>query len=432
MTLRLAPPSLLSVCVLVLASAACSDDAARFEDTAGAPSGGGSGGSSAGSGGAASSAGTTSNGGKPSAGAASMGGASAGTAGTAGSGPKGGSATVVCDTPPSAAPEMKWVNATGNLAGMESECGNLGLVSAQPCSNRVIAGVAQKGLWATQDGGKSWQALGTGAGSDEITNRISAIVYDPRDPKIFWESGIYNGGCVYKTTDSGTTFEQLGEISHCDSVSVDLSDPERKTLIAGGHETNNPLHKSTDGGQTWSNIAAGLPDGFCTATQVIDAMNFLVGCNSGSIMRTTTGGSAWEKAAGSQGGTFQPLVAADGTIYWPGSNGGVSKSEDQGKTFTSVADANTAPSIIAPAQFAELPDGRIVINGQDHLLASSDKGKTWQPIGVALPFPGGGFEGSHGLAYSAQTKTFFVWHWDCSNNVPDDAIMSMGFDWQTQ
>ncbi len=338
-----------------------------------------------------------------------------------------------CQVAPSAAPDEQLVIATGNLAKMSSEFGNLGLVSAQPCSNRVIAGVAQKGLWETLDGGKTWVALGQGAGSDQITNRTSAIVYDPKDPKIFWESGIYNGAGVYQTFDSGQTFQKLGDVSHCDSVSVDLSDPERKTILAGGHETNAKLNLSKDGGKTWTNIAAGLPNGQCTATAVIDSSTFLVGCNSGTIVRSENGGAKWDPAAGSSlGGTFQPLTASDGTLYWPGGGGGVSKSENQGKSFSSVATPAEAPSLIAPASLAELPDGRIISVGKDHLLASADKGASWQPIGAPLPFPGGGYDGARGVTYSALTKTFFVWRWDCSATVPENAIMSMGFDWQAK
>jgi photosystem II stability/assembly factor-like uncharacterized protein len=416
---------------------ACSEDAAR--PGAQSAAGQSTGGSSAGAAGSATSGAGNATGGSGASGAA-MGGSAGSTAGTAGGGGQatagssgsGGSSMVTCETPPSAAPAPTWVNATGNLAGMQSECGNLGLVSVQPCSNRVITGVALKGLWETLDGGQTWTALGSGAGSAAITNRISAIVYDPQDPQIFWESGIYNDGGVYKTTDSGKTFEQLGEITHCDSVSVDLKDPERKTLIAGPHETNNPLHYSKDGGATWSNISAGLPSGYCTATLVLDAMTFLVGCNSGSIVRTTNAGGNWTPVPGSMGGTNQPLVASDGTIYWPGANGGVWKSDDDGQSFTSSATPAQAPGIVAPAQFAELPDGRIVIIGADHLLISADQGESWSPIGEAMPFPGGGYDGARGVAYSAQTKTFFIWHWDCANVVPDDAIMSMGFDWEAQ
>ena len=209
------------------------------------------------------------------------------------------------------APPSTWANATGNLANMASECGNLGLVSANPCSNMVIAGVAQKGLWGTEDGGKSWVKLGAGAGSAVITNRISAIVYDPAAPGTFWESGIYNGGGVYKTTDNGMTFKQVGNITHNDSVSIDFSDPDRKTMLAGFHETNGKVWKSTDAGATWTTLTT-LPGGagYCTATQVLGATNLLVGCNGGGVFHSTDG-NTWTNV-GAKGVIPQPLVATDG------------------------------------------------------------------------------------------------------------------------
>jgi len=387
-------------------------------------SGGGTGGAPQPTGGTRASGGTL----------AAAGTATGGAAGQAAGGrpASGGASPVACDKAPSAAPSSAWVNATGNLANMASECGNLGLVSAQPCSNRVIAGVAKQGLWETVDGGTTWTQMGKGNGSATITNRISALVYDPKDPNIFWESGIYNDGGIYKTTDSGVTFQQLGSITHSDSVSIDFGDPERKTLLAGSHETSATLHLSVDSGATWVNIAAGLPQGHCTATHVVDARTYLVGCNSGTIQRSIDGGANWAAAPGSMGGVFQPLLASDQTIYWPGSSGGVSKSTDGGETFSSVASSAIAPAIIAPAQIAELPDGRIVIVGTDHLLISADKGATWNPLGDAMPYAGGGFDGARGVAYSAQTKTLFIWRWDCGATVPPNAIMSMGFDWETQ
>jgi photosystem II stability/assembly factor-like uncharacterized protein len=314
---------------------------------------------------------------------------------------------------------------------MASECGNLGLVSADPCSNMVIAGVAQAGLWGTEDGGKSWSKLGTGAGSAVITNRISAVVYDPAHPGTFWESGIYNGGGVYRTADNGMTFEQLGNVTHNDSVSVDFSDPDRKTLLAGPHEATSKLFRSTDGGKTWSDIGMTLPSsaGYCTATLVLSATNLLVGCASG--IYHSADGNVWT-SVGSNGVGGQPLRGSDGVIYWLGGQGGVEISTDQGQHFTQTADGNLAPGIVGPVIPAELPDGRVVILGKDHLLISSDKGVTWKPIGEPLPYSGGGYDGARGPAYSARTKTFYIWRWDCGNSVLPNAIMSAGFDYTTQ
>ena len=293
----------------------------------------------------------------------------------------------------------------------------------------VIAGVAKAGLWGSEDGGKTWRKLGSGAGSAVITNRISGVVYDPAHPGTFWESGIYNGGGVYKTTNNGETFEQLGDVTHTDSISVDFSDPERKTLLAGPHEATSKLFRSTDAGKTWTDIGKMLPAsaGYCTATQVLSATNLLVGCAGGGVYRATDG-NTWI-AVGSKGVIPQPLLASDGTIYWPGSQGGLNVSTDHGQHFAQVADANLTPGVVGTLYPAELPDGRIVVIGKDHLQISSDKGATWKPIGEPLPYPGGGYNGARGPAYSAPTKTFYIWRWDCGNNVLPDAIMSAGFDY---
>ena len=75
----------------------------------------------------------------------------------------------------------QWVDVTGNLAGMPSECGNLCLLSVVPGEDKIIAGVAKRGLWQTVDGGSDWKAMGQGAASDSIVNRPSRI--DPRHPR---------------------------------------------------------------------------------------------------------------------------------------------------------------------------------------------------------------------------------------------------------
>jgi hypothetical protein len=326
-----------------------------------------------------------------------------------------------CEDLGSAAPSSAWVNATGNLAGMASECGNLTLVSAVPCTSRVIAGVAQKGLWESDDAGKTWVQLGTGAGSAPITNRPSSIVYDPTHPGLFWESGIYNGPGAYVTTDSGTTFTQLGDITHADLVSVDFTDPTRKTLLVGGHEQKQVLHRSTNGGQSWTNVGANLPNTthFSSLPLVIDSTTHLVGaCGWGDgdcgIWRTTNGGESWERVS-ELPVQAAPLWASDGRIYWPLGGSGIAVSSDQGETWSTATSQGVSGAPI------ELPDGRLVAVAGDHLQISSNQAKNWTPIGDVLPFA------PSGVTYSALSKTFFVWHWDCGSNVLPDAIMSAGF-----
>jgi photosystem II stability/assembly factor-like uncharacterized protein len=352
----------------------------------------------------------------------STGGKSSGGANSTGSGGKAGGSGGASTT-------GKWVNVTSNLKDIkDSECGNTGMVSAKPDEDMLIVGVSLHGLWASTDGGSSWHALGTGSGSAKITNRATSIVYDPTTPSTFWESGIYNAGGVYISKDDGVTFSSTGDIQHTDFVSVDLSDPARKTLLAGGHEQEKTLSKSTDGGANWTSVGSGLPAGtFCTAPLVIDSKTYLVGCShygdQTGIYRTIDGGSMWTKVNGN--GTNQaPLRASDGSIYWVyGNGGGLVRSTDDGKNWTQQAGSGAIDSI----SVVELPDKRLAAVGDQRIVVSADQGKSWDPVTAELPYAPMTF------TYSKQRKAFYISYFTCGNPplaVPADAVMSYAFDYE--
>jgi photosystem II stability/assembly factor-like uncharacterized protein len=312
-----------------------------------------------------------------------------------------------------------WVNVTGNLANMPSECGNLTTLSAVPGSDAILAGVALKGLWSNS-AGTTWVHLGSGAGSDVITNRPSSIVYDPLDSRIFWESGIYNGGGIYKTMDGGNTFRRLGMVTHNDYVSVDFADPNRQILLAGGHEQTRIVYKSTDGGQTWTNIGATLPadSKFPSNPIFANSQTYVVnsqgwGSGTNAIYRTTNNGASWQQVS-LQGPGMPPLVTSTGTIIWA-NNGGLLKSSDAGATWTQIGSGlqNVRP--------IELPDRKLASVGANTLVVSNDGGSTWSPIGPNLPYR------PWGLIYSANRQAFFIWTWDCGGVVLPNAIMQLDF-----
>jgi hypothetical protein len=411
--------------LLIILTHGCStpDEAGPSSD----PAAGGSAGASASGAGMAGMVASAGSGETPVAGSAGSGGSSSGGSGgsggapsVSGSGGMGGMVIPVGETPPA-----EWVNITGTLAGMASECGNLGRVASHPYRDQLIVGVALKGLFGSADGGATWQPLG--ASGTSITNRISWLAYDPTSADIFWESGIYNAGGVYKTIDGGATFTQVGDVTHCDSVSVDFSDPARKTLLAGSHEQARKLFRSTDGGATWQDIGMKLPaaSGFCTTSLILDSKTLLVGCGGWyggdpGIYRSTDGGESFQPVS-NVGVAGQPLLASDGTIYWGGHQaGGLYKSADQGLTFMPVRAANEARSV----EPIELPDGRIVTVGPTTLIASSDQGQTWEPLLDPLPFT------PFGVSYSPFRNAFYVWQWDCGMAVMNDAIARYGYDYR--
>jgi len=355
------------------------------------------------------------------------GGGANGTGGNASGGASSaGGASSTGGSHPTTVPSGGWTNVTTNLAGMTSECGNVSFLAAKPDEDVLVTGVALHGLWSSEDGGGSWQAIGTGAGTDAITNRTSSFVFDPSHPATYWESGIYNGGGVYSTTDDGSTFHALGDSHHDDLVSVDFTDPGRQTLLAGGHEQKQTLYRSTNGGATWDNVGLNLPSGsnFSSYPLVLDAQTHLVGTSgwgggTSGIFRTTNGGQQWTLVS-SDGGIAAPLLAKDGTIYWA-SGDGVARSTDRGQSFTNLP----ASGALKPSSPIELPDGRIAMLGSRTIMVSSDGAMSFQAASTDLPYGD-----AVGLAYSVHQKAFFVWHFSCDNAVPADAVMRFDFDYQ--
>jgi photosystem II stability/assembly factor-like uncharacterized protein len=314
-----------------------------------------------------------------------------------------------------APPANGWVNITGTLANMPSDCGNLTLLSAVPRSDTVLAAVGLKGLW-TNGGGNSW--VHHGSATSNTISHPSSIAYDPAHAGVFWESGIYNGGGVYQTTDNGNSFRRLGSISHNDYVSVNFRDPERQTLLAGGHEQSQTVYLSSDSGRTWTNIGLNLPPntGYSNFPLIINSVTYLVnaqvvGNRPGSIYRTTNGGATWRRVS-DQGPSAPALVTSNRTIYWP-ANGGVLRSTDAGSTWIHLGSDLRA---ITPI---ELSDGKLVAVGVNNLVMSADGGATWSPFGATLPFT------PTGLIYSSNRRSFLIWHSDCGNVVPADAIMEI-------
>jgi photosystem II stability/assembly factor-like uncharacterized protein len=310
-----------------------------------------------------------------------------------------------------------WVNATGNLANMASECGNLIMIGSVHGKDKVIAGVAQKGLWSTADGGTTWTRMGTGSGSATITNRVSWFVYDPINADIFWEAGIYNGGGEYKTTDGGLTFTQLGSVVHSDCIAVDLSDPQRKTLLASGHEQSQKLSKSTDGGSTWTSIGGNLPGGtgYSSYPYVINSTTYLIGIqSSGGIYRSIDAGGSWTKVCASVPSSGI-IRSSSGEFYCGGQGGLLLKGSGDGTTWTSL---NCGAKLVAPI---ELPGGKIASISANGIIISADKGATWKTAAKPLPTLST-WHMDGGLVYDDVRGAFVAWFWDCGSVVRADAI----------
>jgi photosystem II stability/assembly factor-like uncharacterized protein len=321
--------------------------------------------------------------------------------------------------PVSTTAPQPWAEVATNLVGLSSECGNVN-VASRPGQDMVIASVARHGLFAQPSGTDQWVALGT-KGGDAISNRMSSIVVDPVNPSTFWETGSYGPG-VYRTDDNGDSFRKLGDVEHIDGASIDFTDPQRRTILAGVHEQP-VLMKSADAGKSWTEVP-GLPAdiGFATTPYVIDANTFLLGTNNGpgsGVFRSTDGGTTWTKVYDHP--VIGPAVANGTKIQWLEAGGaGVVTTTDGGVTFThqgahGAIDRNAANLVL-------LPGGALATWSADHVLRSTDDGAHWTRVGGPTPYT------PTGLAHNDASHAFDVARFDCSsddNQVKTDSFMRL-------
>lgn len=296
-----------------------------------------------------------------------------------------------------------WTPMTGNLTDVEGDCVT-GLQS-RPDQDMLIASVTGRGLFSSTSTTDQWSAFGTSDGH-ALNPILTQILVDPANPQTFWVAGIYGDG-VYRTDDNGATFRYLN-VQHTDSVSVDFSDPARRTLLAGKHESST-VFRSTDGGAHWDELS-GLPADVGTTQYpyVVDANTYLVGsfhAPGSGVFRSTDAGATWTKVFDKPvNGT---PVARDGKIQWLLDGGGaVITSTDGGATWTSV---NTGGFVKANAMIG-LPDGSLASWSGKQLAVSADGGGSWKFVGPPMPYE------PSGLAWSTGANTFYAFRALCDND----------------
>jgi len=122
--------------------------------------------------------------------------------------------------------------------------------------------VASGGVWKTVNSGTTWEPLFDKEGSYSI----GCVTIDPNDPLVVWvgtgennsQRSVSYGDGVYKSMDGGRSWENVG-LRESEHVAKILVDPRNSDVVyaaaqgplwsSGG---GRGLYKTTDGGRTWS------------------------------------------------------------------------------------------------------------------------------------------------------------------------------------
>jgi photosystem II stability/assembly factor-like uncharacterized protein len=224
------------------------------------------------------------------------------------------------------------------------------------------------GIYKSTDGGETWNNVGL-----PDSERITKIVVHPKNGSIvyacvpgkLWSDSNDRG--LYRTSDGGKTWTLVlrgGNASTgCSGITMDPKNPDvllagmwdfrRKgwTFRSGGEGPNDAsgsgLHRSTDGGKTWTSIATskGLPPGPWGRVEVVFAPSnekivyALIESKTSALFRSADGGATWEQRDSSNLMVWRPFYFArlviDPTnpdrIFKPDLN--LIVSEDGGRSF---------------------------------------------------------------------------------------------------
>ena len=172
---------------------------------------------------------------------------------------------------------------------------------------RVYCGTASDGLWRSDDLGRSWTQVGSGA----IHPRVTAVAVSATERGDGGEAVLYAGtepSALYRSPDAGETWEERQallalpsaptwsfpphpETSHVRWIATDPLVPQRifVAIEAGA------LVTSTDAGLTWTDRRPGGP--YDTHTLVIhpQATGRLYSAAGDGYFESTTSGVSWER-----------------------------------------------------------------------------------------------------------------------------------------
>ncbi len=261
------------------------------------------------------------------------------------------------------------------------------------------------GVYRSDDGGSSWKNMGL-----KDSEHIGDIVIDPRDTDVvyvaaqgpLWKAGGDRG--LYKTTDGGATWERILHISDDTGINEVVMDPrdpdvlyassyQRRrhvwTLINGGPESG--IHKSTDGGATWTELTTGLPKvdmgkiGMALSPANPDVIYAVIEAqrDESGTYKSTDRGETWKKVSDYVAGSpqyYNELVADPvdvDTVYamdtW------LHRTVDGGVTWTKVGEDNK--HVDNHAMWINPADtDHFVVGCDGGVYLSYDRGATWRFI----------------------------------------------------
>jgi photosystem II stability/assembly factor-like uncharacterized protein len=249
--------------------------------------------------------------------------------------------------------------------------GSIGSIDVAPSNpNHVWVGtnvIIGRGVYKSIDAGRNFQFMGL-----RESGQIGGVRVHPTNPDIVWLAALGSPYSpneergIFKTSDGGKTWRKVLYVDNEHGgrdIEVDWQNPNvlyaamyrgfRKgwDIISGGPSDKGGIYKSSDGGETWKHITAGLPQPLIgkidldiarSNPNVLYAM--VEGSNEqGGLYKSANAGGAWTLVNNQARLRARPFYFHYVSVNPKNENEvfvnelGFHKSTDGGKTFTSIS-----------------------------------------------------------------------------------------------
>jgi photosystem II stability/assembly factor-like uncharacterized protein len=303
--------------------------------------------------------------------------------------------------------------------------GSIGALAVAPSNPKILyvgsgeadmrSDIAQgDGMYKSGDGGKTWSHVGL-----VDSQQIGRIIVHPENPDVVYVAALghpYGPNAergVFRSTDGGKSWQRILDRNDQDTGAIDLAfEPGNpRTIYAALWQTRRTpwsvyppssgpgsgLFKSTDGGDHWTEIRGhGLPDnperiGLAVAPSAPKRVYAIVDAEEGGLFRSDDGGATWTRTSSDnriwgRGWYFGGITVEPGNpdiVYACNTN--VYRSEDGGKIFVPVKGAPGGDDYHQLWIDPQHPERRILGVDQGTTI-SLNGGRTWsswfnQPTG---------------------------------------------------
>jgi photosystem II stability/assembly factor-like uncharacterized protein len=304
-------------------------------------------------------------------------------------------------------------------ASMSGRVVDMDVVESNPYT-MYVAG-ATGGLWRTTDNGVSWTSI-----FDAPVHSIGDVAVFQPNPQILWvgtgeranRQSVSWGDGVYKSTDGGTTWVNMGlrTSMHIGRIQLHPSNPDIAWVAAQGSVWGaggeRGLYKTTDGGRTWvrtlhvddetgvTDVALDWNDPNVLYAASYQRRRSAYGFDGGgpgsALWKSTDGGNTWARITGNglpegeygrigiavyrKNPRILVISVEQGARYNASTayiqrKAGVYRSDDAGATWTFVSDWNPRPMYASQPTIDPNDDQRIyMLNAYSF---SDDGGKTF-------------------------------------------------------